>query len=43
MDDNACLEMSGATVEGGVAEIYVEQTIEGESNGDQESAQNDIK
>jgi alpha-galactosidase len=41
MDDNACLEMSDATVEGRVAEIYVEQTTEGESNGDQESAHND--
>jgi alpha-galactosidase len=41
MDDNACLQMSDATVEGGVADIYVEQTTVGESNGDQESAHND--
>jgi hypothetical protein len=34
MDDNACLQMSDATVEGGVADIYVEQTTIGESNGD---------
>jgi alpha-galactosidase len=33
--------MSDATVEGGVADIYVEQTTVGESNGDQESAHND--
>jgi hypothetical protein len=41
MDDNECLEMYAATVEGGVAEIYVEQTTVDESNGDQESAHND--
>jgi alpha-galactosidase len=41
MDDNAWLQMSDATVEGGVADIYVEQTTVGESNGDQESAHND--